>query len=380
MTEHRRALTRLVGDPAAFLEKSWGRAPALYSSEDGYADLASRDVFDRLVGSSSLRYPAFRLVREGVTLPARDYTRRSGRAAHRIDDLLDPDKVFALFDDGATIVLEGMHRYWPELGSFCRQLELSIGHRFQVNAYITPRRAQGFARHSDDHDVFVVQVWGRKNWVVFDRNEDPEDVLIEQTLVPGDCLYIPAGFPHAASTGDVESGHLTIGALTHKGLDVAEEIATLALEDESLREGLDADPLADIDLTITNQLQSLRDRLDSLDHSELKRRVTRRLIRSNQDLMRGQLQRLEDAAEITDDTVARIRDGIRWAIITTEDVAHLILPDRELTMPGSLEGSLRMILDGQHRRIGDLAEELDEPSRLILVRRLIREGVVEIAE
>ena len=49
---------------------------------------------------------------------------------------------------------------WPP----CRVL----GSRAQTNIYLTPPDAQGFAARWDTHDVFVLQVAGRKQWTVYD--------------------------------------------------------------------------------------------------------------------------------------------------------------------------------------------------------------------
>ena len=46
------------------------------------------------------------------------------------------------------------------------ELELEIGHPCQANAYLTPPGSQGFAVHSDSHDVFVFQTAGTKLWEV----------------------------------------------------------------------------------------------------------------------------------------------------------------------------------------------------------------------
>ena len=40
---------------------------------------------------------------------------------------------------------------------------------FTVNAYITPRGAQGFFPHTDYQDVFVLQLDGTKEWTVYHR-------------------------------------------------------------------------------------------------------------------------------------------------------------------------------------------------------------------
>ena len=88
-----------------------------------------------------------------------------------------------------------------------RALELELGHPCQANAYLTPPGAQGFARHSDTHDVFVFQTHGRKQWEVVDSDGTVRDVLLE----PGLSMYLPTGTPHSARSQDVMSLHVTLG-------------------------------------------------------------------------------------------------------------------------------------------------------------------------
>src|SRR6266480_4558078 len=67
---------------------------------------------------------------------------------------------------GATLVLQGLHRTWPPLVAFASELAAELGHPVQVNAYVTPPQNTGFAAHYDVHDVFVLQIAGRKKWRV----------------------------------------------------------------------------------------------------------------------------------------------------------------------------------------------------------------------
>ena len=99
-----------------------------------------------------------------------------------------------------------MHRYWPPLAELVAQLELELGHPCQANAYLTPPGAQGFAVHSDSHDVFVFQTHGIKQWEVH-TDGDVDKVRLE----PGLSMYLPTGTPHAARAQDRASLHVTIG-------------------------------------------------------------------------------------------------------------------------------------------------------------------------
>ena len=88
-----------------------------------------------------------------------------GAGAEVADQVLD-ERIVGLVADGATLVLQGLHRVWPPLVDFAVRLRTDVGHPVQVNAYLTPAGNSGLATHYDTHDVFVLQVAGRKRWLV----------------------------------------------------------------------------------------------------------------------------------------------------------------------------------------------------------------------
>src|SRR5438105_2249456 len=155
-----RALERCVGDPDQLMNRYSGPGALHRPSGDprGFDDLLSYADVDHIVSSTSLRTPAFRSVKGGKGLPTSAYTRTARTGSDRITGVADPAAIYREFEGGATIVLQGLHRYWLPLARFCRDLELALGHPVQVNAYITPPGSQGLAVHSDEHDVFVLQV------------------------------------------------------------------------------------------------------------------------------------------------------------------------------------------------------------------------------
>ena len=81
-----------------------------------------------------------------------------------VADQVSDDKLVRLFADGATMVLQGLHRVWPPIIAFSQQLAAELGHPVQANAYVTPPQNQGFSDHYDVHDVFVLQIAGEKRW------------------------------------------------------------------------------------------------------------------------------------------------------------------------------------------------------------------------
>lgn len=110
------ALQRCVGDTEHFAERVWGRHTMVRRPvAQGFADLLSLDDVDHLLSGYGLRTPALRLVRDGRTLPSSQYTRSARIGGQSMSGIAHPSRIFEAFDEGATIVLQGLQRYWPRL-------------------------------------------------------------------------------------------------------------------------------------------------------------------------------------------------------------------------------------------------------------------------
>jgi bifunctional lysine-specific demethylase and histidyl-hydroxylase NO66 len=376
------ALARCVGDPDRFAREHWGRAPLHRPAADaaGFADLFSLGDVDRILSSTTPRWPAFRLVKDGRQLDRRTYTRPGRVGGQPVDDLADPGLVYEHFHAGATIVLQSLHRFWPPLARLARDLELALTHPVQVNAYVTPPAARGLGVHHDTHDVFVLQVHGRKRWDVHEAGAGPGRRLLETELAPGDCLYLPRRFPHAAWTAATASVHLTVGVVPVTWADVARRAVTAVVEDalsaEPLPVGFAADPAA-LTAGVAAQLGELRRRLDKLDPGVLAAGAADRFWSSRPPILDGQLQQLLGLEEIGQATVVRRRPGATCRLRRRGDRLVVLLGDRALHMPARLAPAMREVLDRDRLAVADLAGHLDPQSRLVLVRRLVREGLLE---
>ncbi|HUC33606.1 MAG TPA: hypothetical protein VMS14_09400, partial [Ilumatobacteraceae bacterium] len=141
-------LERLVGDIDAFAAEHWGTRPMLRHTSERFTDLLSvEDVEDCLDGA--LRQPAFRLVRDGETLPTEAVTKTLRLGGRDIDRVADPERIAAEFASGASIVLQGLDRFWPNAIEMAKTLEAELGHPIQLNAYLSPADAKALAEHTD---------------------------------------------------------------------------------------------------------------------------------------------------------------------------------------------------------------------------------------
>jgi lysine-specific demethylase/histidyl-hydroxylase NO66 len=392
------AIERCAGDPAAFVRDHWAKAPLLRrgAGPDGFDDLLSLDDVDRILATTSPRTPAFRMVKDGKPLLPSAYTKSGRMGSVPLADLADPGKIFDQFHAGATIVLQSLQRYWPPLTELSRQLELFFTHPVQVNAYLTPPASRGLGVHHDTHDVFVLQVHGRKLWQVWDAAvpfplahqkqlppgaESPTEApQVDAELAPGDCLYVPRGFRHAARTAETASLHLTVGMLTRNWNDLLREVVELATEEawfrESLPVGFANDP-ATLEGSLADRVEELRRFLDKVDLAKVADRAGRRFWANRPPPLEGQLRALLSLDELDDATVVRRRPGAAARLRVAGGRLELLLGDRTLTMPAPLEPAVRQVLDGDELTPGELAGHLDGPSRLVLVRRLVREGLLQ---
>lgn len=364
------ALDLLSGDAQTFLTKVWASRVHLHRTDpQALVGLLSLDDADHLLTASAIRTPAVRMAKDGAVLPESAYTRAATLAGKPLSGLVDARKALALFDDGATVVFQGLQRYWPPLTRLVAELELELGHPCQANAYLTPPGSQGFAVHSDTHDVFVFQTAGSKLWEVHGQ-DGPEEVLLE----PGLSMYLPTGTPHAARAQDTVSLHVTLGInqLTWGGL--LERAVTPLLSDEHLPAGYLDDPDA-LAAGLADRLEQLAADVRRVDTRAAVEAEVRRFLTSRPPRLAGGLH--DVLGEVTATTTLRRRPGHPCVLLDRGDRLEVLLGDRSIDMPAFVRPALEAI-----RASAELTPEglpLDPKSNLVLCRRLVREGLLEIA-
>jgi bifunctional lysine-specific demethylase and histidyl-hydroxylase NO66 len=325
-------------------------------------------------------------VKAGEQLRVRDYTTDIPWRPAPFTGSADVERVLAEWERGATIVLQGLHLTRAALGSFCRSLEDTLGHPAQANAYYTPRSAQGLPVHHDTHDVFVLQVAGEKRWLVYQpvfelplKNQKysselggPGEAVEDRVLRPGDSLYLPRGWLHEAVTSETDSLHLTIGVNVVTWLDAFKAAVEELGDDVRFRRSWQSGDGRD------DLVEALRERLDPGD---VERRASAKLVRTRRPLREGQMRQLRALEELGADTPVERRPTVIAELIEQNGSISLVFEGREVTFPGHVSEELVAVASaGEPFTPSELPGTLDDAGRLVLVRRLVREGFLQISE
>ena len=134
-----------------------------------------------------------------------------------------------------------------------------------------------------------------------------------------------------------------------------------------------AGPLADNLRELTARLAAQQP--DALAGSQVARFLTTR-----NPPRRGALRDRIRLPEITDTTVLVRHPGTPCVLEATGDRLRVLLGDREVRMPQRLRAPMEFVRDHERLRPADLAGWLDAGSRLVLTRRLVREGLLGLGE
>lgn len=157
------------------------------------------------------------------------------RVAQDIDGIeksVDLAKFHSLLRQGSTAVINRVERSCPFIADICYDLAHFVEERVVANSYMAFSGTGTFGKHWDTHDVFAVQLIGKKRWQVFEptyllplpgqrskhkKTECPESPIFDEILIPGDVLYIPRGWWHEATpVAGYPTYHIAAGIHTSK--------------------------------------------------------------------------------------------------------------------------------------------------------------------
>lgn len=200
---------------------------------------------DELLHSLEPRAPLIRMFHHG-TVPEQAYTEEVaelGRSRRR----LNKPKFYEYMGNGATLQINWLEQRSVAAKRLCLEVGRFAGTQTSGNAYVSFSGDGTFGKHWDTHDVFAIQLIGRKRWRIFaptfplpltyqtnDRSGHtcPNEPALELTLEEGDVVYIPRGWWHHVIPLEVGSLHLSVGSYSATLFDYIVQTSAKYLEQQ----------------------------------------------------------------------------------------------------------------------------------------------------
>jgi len=251
------------GDPVAFCREYLGRE-LLHSPGHAcaLAGLFGWDDLNHVLSTERLDPNRLKITREGKVVPFPLFAEHSPQlissgSPRRLRTGLVADRLA----QGDTLVIDSVEELHLPLRCFVQRLEQMLRCLVQVNVYVSAGATRGFGVHWDDHEVFALQIAGRKRWRVLGPTlrqpllgiaPPPQPVAdmaeaFDQVLQAGDILYLPRGWWHSVCAEGEPTIHLAVSGRLPQALDlVSTALNAAAASTELLRSDLPVHAPADV--------------------------------------------------------------------------------------------------------------------------------------
>ena len=292
-----------------------------------------------------------------------------------------------------------VNQNWLPLARLLRELETFFLNPLDTVLFYSPPKVQGAPPHFDPYDNYVLQISGEKHWKIYQpkvvlplnsqlrsiTDENVGEPVHEVRMRPGDLLYLPRGVIHEAACGEEPSIHLTLYNYAYRWRDLLCDIVErLAEQDVALRRSVPLSVSREIACGASPEEAGVSDKLASLLHNCLANFATagsigrhaRRMVDSLLPLELGNLD-AQPQGELDGSQRVAKRPGMVCYVHDDGDNVVIGFPGGKLSGPALIKSSLEFIAKSSEPfLLSELPGALSLQSKEVLVRRLVREGLL----
>lgn len=260
-------------DREEFLRSYFERKPCLMRNAFTKTKFGFRDIEETLYLGEQ-EGDGIRLHKGGAFLDEREYTEICVDIAKR-RRTIQKDKFYEAIKSGASIIFNRMESVSLPIRGICQEIGRYVSSETAANGYISIGGEQAFGNHWDTHDVFAVQLFGRKKWTIYNptfelplrdqrsgpfKDRCPKGPALETILEPGDVLYVPRGWWHnALALPGKPTFHIAVGVHPPRIIDYVTWLTSTVMEkDIHFRNSMDSK------LSSPESLAELGERIASL--------------------------------------------------------------------------------------------------------------------
>jgi len=360
-----------------------------------YNNLFSIKDFDSVLEYGKPRGDSLRVVKNQEPLLASKYEKKDGS--------LNLNQLYAAYTDGYTIVVNEVNRYSASINTLVHNMRQKLSYKVLANAYLTPANQKALSPHYDAHDVFVLQLSGRKHWHFYDDTKFKTPLVNsfqpifkegqlsgkkEVTVKAGDLMYIPRGLPHEAYTTDESSLHLTIGVYPTQHVDLfSKALQSMANHDIDLRKAL---PVGYLNFSETEKKKYIEEITlkfkDKLDQVFKNSNLENTLFLLDEEFRNemspksdGHFAELDKISNLTLETKLTKRDNMPTKVLQMGAFSRIVFPGNIIKGPAQISSVFDYIARSESFVIKDIPSVSDD-NKLKLAKRLIRGGLLKTIE
>ena len=361
--------------------------------KDFYKNVLTSEEIGNYLDRDDIFYPSVRVVKQGKELPLSSYSINDVSIGHqKKNGLIDTERMMAHFNNNATIVIQSGHRYFEGVAEVTKNLSEVFKSPVQANLYITPVKSVGFNPHWDTHDVFVLQIAGTKTWHLYDfekylpvkaqpfKGQKLKSQLSKTIqLQPGDLLYVPRGYVHDAVADDGMSAHITVGVLSYTWERFFRDAMGQLKNNESFRKSV---PLyaADFDAQLSTKIEEFKSHVQRLDFSKVTDSLHKEHEQKQPQPFKNYFKSVTNLSGLTETTKLSVNKALFFRLMELGNEMVLSFKNKAIHFPLYVNKSLEYITAEKQFTIKDLPENLSGKGKMVLIKRLIKEGFLYIEE
>jgi ribosomal protein L16 Arg81 hydroxylase len=207
-----------------------------------------------------------------------------------------------------------------------------------------------------------------------------EEVLLEA----GDTMYLPRGFYHKAIAQDELSLHLTLYIRPLYWFDFFRRALELAgIEHLDLRATLPPRFAQDPNLraSMAETFKFLLGRIgETVSFDAAYESLVREQVRESTFPADGHFSLISNLEKVGVDTRVERRRGLRCLTENTEEESSIHFGSNVVRGPASFSAAFAFMGQNKTFRVSDLPNSLSQKGKVVLVRRLIREGLLRVCD
>lgn len=310
---------------------------------------------------------------------------------------------YAAFARGCSLIFNSLEE-WPGLQGLAKALGRDFHANIGIEAFLTPKGTKTLPTFAAGHDLLFLHLEGEKIWQFhefsllqfhpsqkknlkfplewYGRTNTP--VFAEVCTKPGDVLFIPRGMPHQAVAQNGTCLHLSISISSLCWADFLKIAAeTVALHSQEMRRSLPPGFVESEEIcermrsTFQDVMKAFQ---EGISFDEVLAAVKRNRIALQSFPADGHFAQLAALERLSADSEVERRPDILCTVDEVVDInrvtkSAIFFGKEQVSGPRGLRRAMEFIRDHPRFRVSELPG-LDEPSQVVLVRRLIKEGLL----